>query len=178
MAGAARRPVIGVMGAGSCDAAVAAVAEEVGRLVAEAGAILLCGGRGGVMEAAARGAKRAGGLAIGILPGRNAAESEPNAYVDVAIFTGLNEARNWINVCSSDAILATLTAHVEGIERAHDPFFQAGHIGAHVGPPPLEVQHDIGHALAGAVIGELAAAAGGEQRKAGVEQVGLLAAGA
>ena len=78
----------------------------------------------------------------------------------------------------ADAILAALAAHVEGVERADDPFFQAGHIGAHVRPPPLQVEHHIGHPLAGAVIGELAAAAGGEQRKARIEQVAFLAAGA
>jgi uncharacterized protein (TIGR00725 family) len=101
-----RRPVIGVMGAGGCDEATAAGAEEVGRLVAESGAVLLCGGRGGVMEAAARGAKQAGGLTVGILPGRNARETAPNSYIDVAIFTGMGDGRNWINACSSDAIVA------------------------------------------------------------------------
>ncbi len=106
MARGARRPVIGVMGAGECDAETAALAEEVGRRVAESGAVLLCGGRGGVMEAAARGAKRAGGLTIGVMPGRDALETEPNAFVDVAIFTGMRDGRNWINVCSSDAIVA------------------------------------------------------------------------
>ncbi len=106
MAPRARRLVVGVMGAGACDAATAAAAEEVGRLVAEAGAVLLCGGRGGVMEAAARGAKGAGGLTVGVLPGRDARESEPSAFVDVAIFTGMQEGRNWINACSSDAVVA------------------------------------------------------------------------
>ncbi len=102
----ARRPVIGVVGSGAEDATAATLAEEVGRLIAEAGAVLLCGGRRGVMEAAARGAKSAGGLVVGVLPGRDARESPPNAFVDVAIFTGMNEARNWVNACSSDAIVA------------------------------------------------------------------------
>jgi len=106
MAEASRRRVIGVMGAGSCDAQTAALAEEVGRLVAEAGAVLLCGGRGGVMEAAARGAHRAGGLTIGVMPGRDSAETPPNPFVDVAIFTGMRDGRNWINACSSDAVVA------------------------------------------------------------------------
>jgi hypothetical protein len=100
------RPVIGVMGPGECDAETAAAAEEVGRLVAEAGAVLLCGGRGGVMEAAARGAKAAGGLTVGVMPGRDRAESPPNAHIDVAIFTGMRDGRNWINACSSDAVVA------------------------------------------------------------------------
>jgi hypothetical protein len=58
------------------------------------------------MEAAARGAKEAGGLTIGILPGMNAGETPPNPYIDVAIFTGLRDGRNWVNVCASDAIIA------------------------------------------------------------------------
>jgi uncharacterized protein (TIGR00725 family) len=58
------------------------------------------------MEAAARGAKEKGGLTIGILPGINASETPPNPYIDVAIFTGLRDGRNWVNVCASDAIIA------------------------------------------------------------------------
>jgi len=91
------------MGASQCDQKVYETAREVGRLVAQRGAVLLCGGRGGVMEAAARGAKEAGGLTIGILPGMNASETPPNPYIDVAIFTGMGDGRNWINVCASDA---------------------------------------------------------------------------
>lgn len=106
MAGRGHRRVVGVMGAASCDAEVAALAEGVGRLVAESGLVLLCGGRTGVMEAAARGARAAGGLTIGVLPGRDARESPPNEYVEVAIFTGINDGRNWVNVCSSDAVIA------------------------------------------------------------------------
>jgi uncharacterized protein (TIGR00725 family) len=74
--------------------------------VAERGGVLLCGGRGGVMEAAAEGARAAGGLTLGILPGISAKDSPPNPHIDLAIFTGLGEARNWINVCASDAIIA------------------------------------------------------------------------
>jgi uncharacterized protein (TIGR00725 family) len=58
------------------------------------------------MEAAARGAHEAGGLVMGIMPGRNDRESPPNPYVDVAVFTGMADGRNWINVCSSDAVIA------------------------------------------------------------------------
>lgn len=101
-----RRTVIGVMGAGDCDADTAALAREVGRLVAERGAVLLCGGRGGVMEAAAAGARGAGGLVIGVLPGRDARESPPNPHVEVALFTGLGDGRNYVNACSSDALIA------------------------------------------------------------------------
>jgi len=100
------RIVIGVMGASRCDEATSEMARRVGALIAQRGAVLLCGGRGGVMEAAARGAKEAGGLTIGILPGMNAGETPPNPYIDVAIFTGLRDGRNWVNVCASDAIIA------------------------------------------------------------------------
>lgn len=100
------RVVIGVMGASQCDEDVYEAARQVGTLIAERGAVLLCGGRGGVMEAAARGAKEAGGLTIGVLPGMNAHETPPNPYIDVAIFTGLRDGRNWVNVCASDAIIA------------------------------------------------------------------------
>jgi uncharacterized protein (TIGR00725 family) len=100
------RVVIGVMGPSACDDATAAAARAVGREVARRGAVLLTGGRGGVMEAAAQGAREAGGLTVGVLPGAGPAETPPNAFVDVALFTGLGEARNWVNVCASDAIVA------------------------------------------------------------------------
>jgi len=100
------RRVVGVVGAGTCDAEIAELARDVGRRVAEAGAVLLCGGRGGVMEAASAGAHAAGGLVVGVLPGRDGRESPPNPHVDVALFTGLNDARNYVNVCSSDAVVA------------------------------------------------------------------------
>jgi uncharacterized protein (TIGR00725 family) len=79
-------------------------AEEVGRLLAEGGAILVCGGLGGVMEAACRGARSAGGLTLGILPGRD--RREANRYVEVAVATGLGEARNALVVRSADAVVA------------------------------------------------------------------------
>jgi uncharacterized protein (TIGR00725 family) len=106
--GAARthRVVIGVMGPASADGERAALARAVGRGVAERGAVLLCGGRGGIMEAAAEGARAAGGLTVGVLPGASAADTPPNAFIDVALFTGLGEGRNWVNVCASDALIA------------------------------------------------------------------------
>jgi uncharacterized protein (TIGR00725 family) len=100
------RIVIGVMGPAECDAAEAALAGAVGAAVAERGAVLLTGGRGGVMAAAAAGARAAGGLTIGVLPGASAAATPPNPDIDIALFTGLGEARNWINVCASDAVIA------------------------------------------------------------------------
>ncbi|GJM23577.1 MAG: TIGR00725 family protein [Planctomycetota bacterium] len=100
------RRVIGVIGAGECDAEVAVRAEEVGRRLAEANVVVATGGLGGVMEAASRGASKAGGLVIGILP-----MSRPevaNAFVDVAVATGMGEARNAIlvNTCSAFVAIA------------------------------------------------------------------------
>ncbi|MFN8532274.1 MAG: TIGR00725 family protein [Dehalococcoidia bacterium] len=95
---------IAIIGDGACDASVAAIAESVGRQVAEAGADLVCGGLGGVMEAACRGAKNAGGRTIGILPGDRTADANP--YVDVAIVTGLGEARNVLVIKTADVAIA------------------------------------------------------------------------
>lgn len=103
---AARRFVIGVMGGSTCTGGEAAAAREVGRLVAARGAVLLCGGGRGVMEEAARGAREAGGLTIGILPGRDPDESPPNSHIEVALFTGLGDGRNYVNVMASDALIA------------------------------------------------------------------------
>jgi uncharacterized protein (TIGR00725 family) len=100
------RIVIGVMGAATCDEETASIAGRIGRAIAERGAVLLCGGRTGVMEAAARGARNAGGLVIGVLPGTSAADTPPNPHVDIALFTGMGDGRNWINACASDAVIA------------------------------------------------------------------------
>lgn len=95
---------VSVIGAGRCDATECAVAEQVGRFVAEAGATLVCGGLGGVMEAAAKGAKAAGGTTIGILPGHD--RGAANAYLDHVITTGMGEARNLAVVSSGDVVIA------------------------------------------------------------------------
>jgi len=79
------------------------MAEEVGRAVASRGAVLICGGRGGVMEAACKGAKEVKGLTVGVLPGRR---EEANRYVDIAIATEMGDARNAVNVKSGDAVIA------------------------------------------------------------------------
>jgi uncharacterized protein (TIGR00725 family) len=100
------RVYVAVIGAGDDDApdAVLEAAEAVGRGVARAGAVVVCGGRGGVMEAACRGAVAEGGLTIGILPGLDRAEA--NDHVVVAIPTGLGEARNALVVRAADAVVA------------------------------------------------------------------------
>jgi uncharacterized protein (TIGR00725 family) len=93
-----------VVGAGDATAAQREAAEEVGRLLAEAGAIVVTGGRGGVMEAASKGARSAGGLTLGILPGADRREANP--YVQVAVPTGMGEARNALVVRAADALVA------------------------------------------------------------------------
>ena len=95
---------VGVLGPGQAAAEELAAAEEVGAEIAKRGAILVCGGLGGVMEAAARGAKKHGGLTVGILPGTSAAEA--NQFVDVPIVTGMGEARNALVVRSADVVIA------------------------------------------------------------------------
>jgi uncharacterized protein (TIGR00725 family) len=100
-----RRPVIGVMGAGDPSTGSLAAARELGRLLAERGWIVLTGGRpAGVMAAASAGAKQVpGSLTLGILPG---ASGGVGPDVDLAIFTGMGEARNAINVLTSDVVVA------------------------------------------------------------------------
>ncbi len=95
---------IGVIGAGDCSEDVRQLAFDVGREIAQSDAVLVCGGLGGVMEAASEGAKSAGGTTIGILPGR--ARDDANRFIDYAIPTGLGEARNLIVINSSDAVIA------------------------------------------------------------------------
>jgi uncharacterized protein (TIGR00725 family) len=96
--------LIAVVGSATCDDDISTVAEAVGREIALRGAILVCGGRGGVMEAACRGAQLAGGVTVGILPGTD--RSEANRYLDVPITTGLGEARNAVVVRTADAVIA------------------------------------------------------------------------
>ena len=101
-----RRVQIAVVGAGVCGPGLAGLAEEVGAAIARSGAVLLTGGRTGVMAAASLGARRAGGLVVGILPGADATASRPNDGVEVALFTGLGQARNVVLVLSAAAVVA------------------------------------------------------------------------
>src|SRR3954453_19147401 len=95
---------VAVVGAALAKAGEERTAEEVGRGLAAAGAIVVCGGLGGVMEAACRGAKSGGGTTVGILPGASRADANP--YVDIAIATGLGELRNGLVVRAADAFVA------------------------------------------------------------------------
>jgi len=95
---------IGVIGGANPSQGSYDLALEVGRLIAENGAILICGGLGGVMEASSRGAKEAGGMTVGILPGNSKLDANP--YIDLAIATGLGYARNSLVAMNSDVIIA------------------------------------------------------------------------
>ncbi|MDX6379284.1 MAG: hypothetical protein QOI57_308 [Rubrobacteraceae bacterium] len=97
-------PYVAVVGSGAADGELYEQAREVGRLVAERGGIVVCGGLSGVMEAAARGATEAGGLAVGILPDED--RRRANEYLAYSIATGMGQARNLAVVCSGDVIIA------------------------------------------------------------------------
>lgn len=100
-----RKLIVGVMGPGNgCHEPIAVAARQLGKLIAQQGWHLLTGGRDtGVMDAASQGAKEAGGLVIGILPGKNSSVSDA---VDIAIVTELGSARNNINVLTSDFVVS------------------------------------------------------------------------
>jgi uncharacterized protein (TIGR00725 family) len=97
-------PFVGVVGAGRSDPAVDRVAEEVGACIGRSGAVLVCGGLGGVMEAACRGAAATGGITVGILPGED--RRAANRWVTVAIPSGLGEARNALVVRTAEVVVA------------------------------------------------------------------------
>ena len=101
-----RRRQIAVVGAGGCEEGSEAwdLAREVGRLLAEADAVVVCGGHGGVMEAASAGAREAGGTVVGIIPGISTDEANPHCTHVVA--TGIGHARNLAVVASGEAVIA------------------------------------------------------------------------
>ena len=96
--------IISVIGAGTCNNETYSIAEEIGKLIAQKGAILVTGGLGGVMEAASKGAIEASGTTVGILPGFS--KEDANKYVSIPITTGLSHARNIIIARSADAVIA------------------------------------------------------------------------
>jgi uncharacterized protein (TIGR00725 family) len=104
MEGRQRRGQIGVIGAATCSPEISAIAREVGEAIATHGFFLVCGGLGGVMKEACRGAKEAGGITIGIIPSDR--KQDANPYVDIVIPTGLGHARNVLVVHAADAVVA------------------------------------------------------------------------
>lgn len=95
---------IAVIGGGRCSRQEAELAEKVGAELASRGIVLVCGGLGGVMAAACKGAHFAGGTAVGILPGNRREDANP--YVSIPVVTGIGEARNVIVVSSAQAVIA------------------------------------------------------------------------
>ncbi len=103
------RIIIGVVGDSAPDPETTSLAEAAGNAIARAGAVLACGGLGGVMRAAARGAKEAGGLTVGILPSYDVKSANP--FIDIPIATGMGHARNVIIAATSHALIALAGAH-------------------------------------------------------------------
>lgn len=99
---------VSVIGSGSCDPETSRVARNLGRLLAERGFTVVCGGLAGVMAAACQGAKEAGGTTIGILPGDDPEAANP--FVDIPIVTGLGIARNVLVVKNGDVVAAVAGA--------------------------------------------------------------------
>jgi uncharacterized protein (TIGR00725 family) len=96
--------IIAVIGDSSCSPEEAKLAETVGELLAQGGITIVCGGLGGVMEAACRGAKSKGGLTVGILPGEDSSMANP--WVDIPVVTSIGEARNVAVVKSAQTVIA------------------------------------------------------------------------
>ena len=99
-----KKKIIAIIGGSESSAKESKLAEEVGRELAKKNAILVCGGLGGVMEAACRGASSEGGLTVGILPGESSREA--SEYVQIPIVTGIGYARNIVVVKSAQAVIA------------------------------------------------------------------------
>ncbi|MEW6170521.1 MAG: TIGR00725 family protein [Candidatus Omnitrophota bacterium] len=102
--GAKKQPIIAVIGGNKCSNKVEQLAHKIGKIVAKVGAILVCGGLGGVMEASCKGAKSEKGLTIGILPSQE--KTSANSFVDIALPTGLGYSRNVLVVKSADIVIA------------------------------------------------------------------------
>ncbi len=98
------KKTVSVIGGHKADKEVLELAGEVGRIIAENGFVLICGGLSGIMEAACAGASAAGGLTVGIIPGER--KEDANQYVDIVIPTGMGYSRNTLVACSSDIVVA------------------------------------------------------------------------
>jgi len=150
---------VAIIGAGTCTDREAALAEEVGWRLAQAGAVVLTGGRGGVMAAASRGAAQAGGLVVGILPGDDASQANP--WVTLPIVTGMGEARNAILMRTAQAVIAVGGEYGTLSEIAFAIKFGRPVVGLHTwrasGPNQTALPIDAVDSAAEAVIAVLAA---------------------
>lgn len=117
-----RKIVISVIGGHNIDKKVENIAHKIGKIIAKVGAVLVCGGLDGAMEAVARGAKSAGGTTIGILPGKDKADA--NDYIDIALPTSIGYARNVIVACSADIIVALPGSHGTSSEISYGLVFK------------------------------------------------------
>lgn len=104
-----RKILVSVIGGHKADSKVESLAHEIGIIIAKVDSILVCGGLDGVMEAASKGCKEAGGMTIGLLPGTTKADANP--YIDVALTTTIGYARNAMVACSADIIVALPGSH-------------------------------------------------------------------
>jgi uncharacterized protein (TIGR00725 family) len=104
-----RRPLVAVIGGAQCSKAEADAAEEIGRRLALEGIDIVCGGRGGIMEAVCKGAFEAGGRTIGILPGSD--DRDANRYLSIVIPTSLGEARNVVVATAGEVVIAIAGSH-------------------------------------------------------------------
>ena len=102
-------PVVGIVGGSSVSAGDYELARKAGRRAAQKGALVVCGGLSGVMEAACRGAKEGGGVSVAVLPGKE--KSAANKYASIAVPTGIGEARNVIIVNMADGLIAVDGKH-------------------------------------------------------------------
>lgn len=134
MSSVARGARVAVIGSSAADPGEMELAHGAGVALAEAGAVVLCGGRRGVMEAVCRGVAEAQGLCIGILPGADAGEANP--WVGVPLPTGLGEARNAILVQAAEAVIAVGGGWGTLSEIALA--LKAGRSVTHLGTPPAE----------------------------------------
>lgn len=100
---------ISVVGGHDIDSEVEQIAHDIGRIIAEVGAVLVCGGLDGVMRSSSKGAKEAGGVTIGILPGCD--KEDANEYIDIALPSSIGFARNAMVACSADIIIALPGSH-------------------------------------------------------------------
>jgi uncharacterized protein (TIGR00725 family) len=99
-----RRKLVSIIGGADCSENEFEIAEEVGYLLGKEGVVILCGGRGGVMEAACQGAQKAGGITVGILPGQD--PSAGNPYLDIAMPTGMGHSRNSLVAQAAGVVIA------------------------------------------------------------------------